>query len=102
MSHSGHLFLIPIRMSKTKKAKRTKGAKRLKSPKCLKGLKGRQGKDECLMVKMVLLKLPILLKFSKRSTFLKFSKRSTFPKLSTLATIKHFFMLIVWRMKKNV
>lgn len=45
------------------------------------------------MVKMVLLKLPILLKFSKRSTF---------PKLSTLATIKHFFRLIVWRMKKNV
>lgn len=43
------------------------------------------------MVKMVLLKLPIFLKFSKRSTFLNFSKIPTFPKLSTLATIKHFF-----------
>lgn len=60
------------------------------------------------MVKKVLLKLSILLKFSKRSTFLNLSKFSTylklptFPKLSTLVTIKHFFMLIVWRMKKNV
>ena len=40
---------------------------------------------------MMLLKLPILLKFSKRSTFLNLSKIPTFPKLSTLATIKHFF-----------
>lgn len=46
---------------------------------------------------MVLLKLSILLKFSKCFTFLNLSKfstylkLSTFPKLSTLATIKHFF-----------
>lgn len=46
---------------------------------------------------MVLLKLSILLKFSKRSTFLNLSNFSTylelptFPKLSTLVTINHFF-----------
>ena len=51
------------------------------------------------MVKKMLLKLSTFLNLSKFSTYLKLP---TFPKLSILATIKHFFMLIVWRMKKNV